>query len=246
MSYDPSLVAIAAATNDALPEPLWLRETPTDDDPVTQIAAALGRAAVTFDTDARDLATIFGDLAVAGGRHLTTVLERATVQHDNLPAALTGLAIRLDRFDRSREHLLTLYAMWRRHRPITLEARRQHLLLRPYEPRCGMAELTTDESRLAWWVCPDRVAADAFAIPSRTRSLVGSIWHSQQGWQVTAFTDPHHLAGAGHLVHQLPPADTQDAACRSLLRWWHWWDSPGWENRTPADLSAADRAALAD
>jgi hypothetical protein len=240
MPYDPVLAAIATATNDALTEHLWNYDA-TDGDPIADVAATLAHTAADFITAADMLSrslTHVGDLC---RRHVVTVAEHATVYPHTLPSDTTCLSHLLERFDGQRETLITLYRLWRRHRPISRDPRRHHLLVQPYDPTHGIAALAADETGLAWFVVPDPVAATAYGLAT-VGGLVGSIWSSRDGWQATAFTDPTHRNTAQ--AHQLPPAVTEDAACRALLRWRAYQQTPQGAGRTPADLSPDEQAAL--
>jgi hypothetical protein len=149
----------------------------------------------------------------------------------------------LERFDAQREALLTLYGMWRRYRSLTREPRVRHLWVQPYDPSKGMVALSTNETGVAWFVVPDHIAAEVHGLSSYG-GIVGEIWLGSEGWQATAYTHPEHRCTRPHLVYPLPPADSDDAACRALLRWCALRDSERWQGRTPADLSNAERAAL--
>jgi hypothetical protein len=119
----------------------------------------------------------------------------------------------------------------------------RHLLVQPYDPSKGMVTLTVDEPGRGWLVTPDHQAAQAYRLRIYGE-LIGAVRLGDTGWQATAFTHPEHRSTCPHLVHPLPVADTEDAACRSLLRWWALRDSEHWQGRTPAQLTDAEQAAL--
>ncbi|BEL05727.1 hypothetical protein Q0Z83_039180 [Actinoplanes sichuanensis] len=240
MPYDPVLAAIATATNEALTEHVWNYDT-TDGDPVTDIAAGLTRAASEFITAADMLTRALTQVADLCRRNLVTVTGHATVYPGTLRSDATGLNQLIERFDHHRETLLTLYGLWRRHRPTSRDLRRHHLLVQPYDPDHGMVTLATDETGLAWFVVADPTATAAYGLTT-LGGVIGSIWSSRDGWQATAFTDPTHRNTPQ--AHQLPPAADEHAACRALLRWWAFQQTPNGAGRTPADLTPDQRAAL--
>jgi hypothetical protein len=240
MPYDPVLAAIATATNDALTEHVWNYDT-TDGDPVTDIAAALAGAATEFITATDMLTRALTHVADGCRRHIVTVTGHATVYPDTLPSDTAGLNQLLERFDGQRETLITLYGLWRRHRPTSRDLRRHHLLVQPYDPGHGMVTLAADETGLAWFVIPDPTATTAYGLTSLS-GVIGSIWSSRDGWQATAFTDPTHRNTPQ--ACQLPPTASEHAACRALLRWWALQETAGGAGRTPADLTPDERAAL--
>jgi hypothetical protein len=242
--YDPTLTAIAVATNDALIEHLWRYDTGDTDngDPIAHIAVELARAAHDFNTTAALLTRVLAQVGELSHWHASTITDLATVYPYSLDVDMVRIVQQLERFDTQREALLSLYGMWRRHRSITREARVRHLWVQPHDPSKGMAALSTNDTG-AWFVVPDHIAADIHGLSSYG-AIVGEIWHGSQGWQTTAYTHPEHRSTCPHLVYPLPPADSDDAACRALLRWWALRDSNRWQGRTPADLSTAERAAL--
>jgi hypothetical protein len=240
MTYDPALRAIAAATNDALTEHLWNYDT-TDDDPITDIAAALAGSAAEFITATTMLTGCLEQVAALCRQQLGTIGAHATIRPHTLPADTTSLNQLLEHFDGQHHQLITLYRMWRRHRPTSRDPRRHHLLVQPYDPTHGMATLAADETGLAWFVVPDPTATSAYGLTSLA-GVIGSIWSSRDGWQATAFTDPGHR-NTPHAC-QLPPAASEHAACRALLRWWAFQQTPHGAGRTPADLSPDEQAAL--
>jgi hypothetical protein len=239
MPYDPALAAIATATNDALTEHVWNYDT-TDGDPITHIATTLAHAAAAFITDANTLTQALTHVADSCQRHIVTVTAHATVYPHTLPTDTTGLNQLLERFEGQRETLITLYGLWRQHRPTSRDLRRRNLLVQPYDPTHGIVTLATDETGLAWFVIPDPTAATTYQLT--TTGVVGSIWSSRNGWQATAFTDPAHRNT--HHAHQLPPAANEHAACRALLRWTAYQQTPQGTGRTPADLTPDELAAL--
>jgi hypothetical protein len=243
MTYEPALTAIAVATNDALTDHLWRHDTGTADggDPVAHLAIALCRAADDFNTTSQLLARTLHHVREQYGRHLHGVTNVATIHPHSLDIDAFRLLQQLERFDTQREALLSLYAVWRRHRPTSRDPQVRHLLLAPYDPSKGMVALGADESGLVWYVVPDRVAAAAFGLRGYG-AVVGEIRLGDAGWQPTAFTDLEHRTTCPHLVYPLPPADTEAAACRSLLRWWALRDA---EHGQDATLSAGEQAAFA-
>jgi hypothetical protein len=240
MPYDPVLAAIATATNDALTEHLWNYDT-DDGDPITDIAATLTHAATEFITAADLLTRTLTHVADTCRRHAATVTAHATVYPHTLRADTTSLHQLLERFEGQRDTLLTLYGVWRRHRPASRDLRRQHLLVQPYDPTHGIVTLAADETGLAWFVIADPTAATAYGLATGG-GVIGSIWSSRDGWQATAFTDPTHRNTPQ--ACQLPPAATEDAACRALLRWSALRQTPQNTDRNPADLSPDELAAL--
>lgn len=240
MLYDPALAAIATATNDALTEHVWNYDTLAGD-PITDIAAALAEAAAGFIAVSDELGRALTTVADTCRRHLVTVADHATVYPHTLPADITGLHQLLEAHSQRRETLITLYRLWRRHRPTSRDLRRHHLLVRPYDPTHGIATLAADETGLAWFVIADPVATTAYGLTG-PGGMLGTIWSSRDGWQATAFTDPTHRNTPR--AYQLPPAATEDAACRALLRWWALQQTPHGAGRTPADLSPDELAAL--
>jgi hypothetical protein len=242
--YDPTLTAIAVATNDALIEHLWRYDTGDADsgDPIAHIAVELAHAAHDFNTTAALLTRELAQVGELGHWHAGTITDLATVYPYALDVDMVRIVQQLERFDTQREALLSLYGMWRRHRSVTREARVRHLWVQPYDPSKGMAALSTNDTG-AWFVVHDHVAAEVHGLSSHG-AIVGEIWHGSQGWQATAYTHPEHRTTCPHLVYPLPPADSDAAACRALLRWWALRDSNRWQGRTPADLSTAERAAL--
>jgi hypothetical protein len=245
VSYDPALTAIAVATNDALTDHLWRYDTATiiNGDPVAHIAIALCDAADDFNTTSRLLARALAHLGETCGRHLSTVTDLATIYLHTLDTDALRLLRQLERFGTQREALLSLYAVWRRHRPTTRDPRVRNLLVQPYDPSKGMVALGADESGLVWFVVADSIATAAHGLGT-FGAILGEIRLGDDGWQATAYTHPEHRTTCPHLVYPLPVTDTEATACRSLLRWWALRDSPQWQGRTPAQLSAAEQAAL--
>lgn len=245
MPYEPALTAIAVATNDALTEHVWRYDTGDADngDPIGHVAIELARAAHEVNTTARLLNRLLAHVVQMCRLQLTTITGLATVHPHSLDLDLGRTLIQLERFEAQREALLSLYAVWRRHRPASRDPRTRHLLLRPYDPRAGMVTLRADETGTTWTVTPDQIAAEAHGLSSHG-TLVGDITCGETGWHPTAYTHPEHRTTFPHLVYPLPPAPSEDAACRSLLRWWALRDSDQWQGRTPAQLTPAELAAL--
>ena len=245
MPYDPTLTAIAVATNDALTEHLWRYDTADADsgDPIAHVAIEPARTAHDFNTTATLLVRVLGHVGDTCHRHASTITDLAGVYPHSLDIDTSRIMQQLERFDAQREALLTLYGMWRRHRPLTRETRVRHLWVQPYHPSKGMVTLSTKETGVAWFVVPDHIAAEVHGLSSYG-AIVGEIWHGSEGWQATAYTHPEQRSTCPHLVYPLPPADSDAAACRALLRWWPLRDSDRWQGHTPADLSTAERAAL--
>ncbi len=243
MPYDAALTAIAVATNDALPEHVWRHDTADDGDPVADIAIALCRAAHDLITTSRLLSRILTCVHEQCGRHLDSITGHATAGLHSLNADAFRLLQQLERFDTQREALLSTYALWRRHRPISRDPAVRHLLVQPHDPSNGMVTLTADEPGLSWLVTADQQAAQAHRLRSHDE-VIGEIRLGDTGWQATAFTHPEHRTTCPHLAYPLPVTDTEDAACRSLLRWWALRESERWQGRTPAQLTEAEQAAL--
>jgi len=243
--YDPALTAIAVATNDALTEHLWRYDTGDTDnrDPIAHIAVELARTARDFNTTAAVLARVLGRVGETCHRHASTISDLTTVYPHSLDVDTVRSVQHLERFDAQREALLSLYAVWRRHRPLTRDPRARHLWVQPHDPSRGMVALSADQKGLTWFVTPDQVAAEVHGLSSYG-ALVGEIWLGSAGWQATAYTHPDHRTTCPHLVYPLPPADTDAAACRALLRWWALRDSQQWKGRTPGQLSPDEQAAL--
>ncbi len=245
MPYDAALTAIAVATNDALPDHVWRHDTATADsgDPVADIAVALCRTANDFITTTGLLSRILTYVHQQCGRHLETITSHATVGLHSLDVDAFRLLQQLERFHTEREVLLSVYAVWRRHRPISRDPAVRHLLVQPYDPSRGVAALAADEPGASWLVTPDHQAAQAHGLRSHGE-VIGEIRLGDAGWQATAFTHPEHRTTCPHLVYPLPVADTEDAACRALLRWWALRESERWQGRTPAQLTEAEQTAL--
>jgi hypothetical protein len=243
--YDPALTAIAVATNDALTDHVWRYDTGTADsgDPVAHIAIELCRKAHDFNTTSALLTRILTHVGQTCGRHTSTITDLATVYPHSLDLDAFRVLQQLERFDTQREALLSLYTVWRRHRPASRDPRARHLLVQPYDPSKGMVALSADEPGLVWFVAPDSVAAEVQGLRSYG-AIVGDIRLGDAGWQAAAYAHPEHRATCPHLVYPLPPTDTEAAACRALLRWWALRDSDQWQGRTPAQLSADEQAAL--
>jgi hypothetical protein len=125
VSYDPALTAIAVATNDALTEHLWRYDSDTDiaaadsGDPIAHIAIELARAAHDFNTTA-GLLTHVGQTRA---RHAATITDLATAYPHSLDTDAFRAVQQLERVDTQREELLSLYAVWRRHRPLHRDPR---------------------------------------------------------------------------------------------------------------------------
>jgi hypothetical protein len=244
--YDPTLTAIAVATNDALTDHVWRYDTATADagDPVAHIAVELCRAAADFNSSSDLLTRILTHLRDETSRHLRAVTDVASVVPHSVDIDAFRVLQHLERFDANRETLLALYAVWRRHRPTSRDPRTRHLLLNPYDPTKGMVTLDADEARLAWHVIPDATAAGAHGLRSYG-DTIGEIRLGDSGWQPTAFTHPadsDRSAGGPQLVYPLPAADTEAAACRALLRWCAARDDERRHERHPAQLTTAELA----
>ncbi len=94
-----------------------------------------------------------------------------------------------------------------------------------------MVALTAYDTETTWLVTPDQVAAAAFGL--RTYGgVVGEIRLGEGAWQTTAFADPEPQTSRPNLIYPLPAAETEAAACRTLLRWWALRDSDRWQGRT--------------
>jgi hypothetical protein len=246
--YDPALTAIAVATNDALTEHLWRHDTATDaatadaGDPIAHIAIELARKAHDFITTAGLLTRLLTHVGQTCARHAATVTDLATAYPHLLDIDAFRALQQLERFDTQREVLLSPYAVWRRHGPPYRDPRVRQLWVQPYDPSKGMVALSAEDTG-AWLVVPDPVAAEVHGLRGGA-AIVGEIRLGDAGWQAIAYTHPEHRATCPHLVYPLPAADTEAAACRSLLRWWALWDSERCQGRTPAQLSTAEQAAL--
>lgn len=245
MTSDPVLTAIAVGTNDALPEHLWRYDT-ADGDPIADVALALHRAAYEFTGISQLLARTLQRLHERCGNHLDTLISYAAVHRPNgLDSEVLKLMQLLERHDSQRDALLATYAVWRRHRPTSRDPRVRYLLPQPYDPTHGIVTLGADDTGTCWYVVPDTVAVEAFGL-SMAPGVIGEIRPTGTGgWQATALTHPEHRTTCPHLVYPLPDTDDEAAACRSLLRWWALRDSDHWHGRTPAQLTGAERAALA-
>jgi hypothetical protein len=240
--YDPALTAIAVATNDALTEHLWRHDTADSSDPIAHVAIELARAAHDFSTTARLLTRLVNHVGQTCTRHAATITDLATVYPHSLDIDAFRVLQQLERFDTQREALLSLYAVWRRHRPPYRDLRVRQLWVQPYDPSKGMVALSAEDIG-AWLVVPDQVAAEVHGLRGAV-GIVGEIRLGDAGWRATAYIHPEHRATCPHLVYPLPAADTEAAACRSLLRWWALRDSERCQGRTPAQLSTAELAAL--
>ena len=233
MSYDPVLTAIAVSTNDALTDHLWRHETAAGD-PVADLAVALHRAAHEFTVTTRRLTDTLHRLHQHSGHHLDTLTGYATLARPHsLDTDTLHLVQLLERHEAGRDALLTAYAAWRKHRPASADPTVRHLLPQPYNPRRGMVTLGADGD--GWIVVPDRVAAESFGLAT-SGTVIGDIRPHPDGWQPTAYTDPTHRHHRPHLVHPLPAAADEAAACSSLLRWWASRDR--WHDRTTAEQPA--------
>lgn len=237
MPYDPVLTAIAVATNDALTDHLWRYDTATadTDDPIAHIAIELTRTAHDFATTAGLLTGLLATIGQTCRRHAATITDLATVYPHSLDIDTFRILRQIERFDTQREALLSLYAVWRRHRPPYRDPRVRRLWVQPYDPSKGMVTLSVDESG-AWQVVPDAVAAEIHGLRGYG-ALVGDIRLGEAGWQATAYTHPEHRTASPRLAHRLPPADTEAASCRALLCWWALRDPD--QGRTPAESSVA-------
>jgi hypothetical protein len=240
--YDAALTAIAVATNDALPEHVWRYDT-AGGDPVADIAVTLSRAANDFNTTSAMLARILTRIRDHCGQQLDSITNHATVGVHSLDVDAFRLLQQLERLDNQREAMLGTYAVWRRQRPIPCDPHVRHLLVQPYDPSRGMVALAVDEPSLGWLVTPDHQAAQAHGLRSHDE-VIGEIRLGDVAWEATAFTHPEHRSTCPHLVYPLPVTDTEDAACRALLRWWALRGSEYWQGGTPAHLTTAEQAAL--
>jgi hypothetical protein len=240
--YDPTLTAIAVTTNDALTDHLWRYDTDSTG-PIAHIAVELHRAAHDFNTTVAVLNRMLAHVGELFRRHADTITDLATAYPRSLDTDTVRIVQQLERFGEQREALLRLYMLWRRYRHTTRDSRTRHLWVQPYDPSKGMVALSADETGLGWFVVPDQVAAEAHGLSSYG-SLIGDITCGDASWQATAYTHPEHRTTFPHLVYPLPPALSEDAACRSLLRWWALHDSDQWQGRTPAQLTPVELAAL--
>jgi hypothetical protein len=244
--YDPALTAIAVATNDALTDHVWRYDTATADagDPVAHIAVALCRAAADFNTTSDLLTRLLTQLRDETNRYLRAVIDFTSVVPNCVDIDAFRVQQYLERFHSYREAMLSLYAVWRRHRPTSRDPRTRHLLPNPYDPTKGMVTLNTEHDRLAWHVTPDVTAAAAYGLHGYG-DTVGEIRLGDSGWQPTAFTNPadsDRSTNSPQLVYPLPPADTEATACRALLRWCAARDDERRHERHPAQLTTAELA----
>ncbi|GGN94082.1 hypothetical protein GCM10010112_83050 [Actinoplanes lobatus] len=242
MSYDPVLTAIAAFTNDALPEHVWRHDTNMSG-PIGDLAVLLARAAVQVTETAELLARVLDRTADGCRRHAGTITAAATVEPTLLDRDLIHVIQQQERFTAHRDFMLALYQAWRLHRPGSADPRHRRILTVPYDPTHGMAALTTDDDR-HWRVTPDPVAATAYGIPAAAAMLIGDIHTTNHGWQPTAYTRTDDPAANPHLTFRLPVTATEDAAVRSLLRWWHLLSTDPDRARTPDQLTAEEQTSL--
>jgi hypothetical protein len=242
MIDDPVLTAIAATTNDALPDHLWRYDTGADE-PIGDLACILHSAAAEFTGTTQVLGRALHRLHRRCGEHLQTLTSHAGLirLHVMDTDALTLIQL-LERHQLHRDALLTAYAAWRRHRPASLDPQVHHLLPAPYLPTSGRITLTATDQH-TWLVTPDQTAAAAYGT-DHAGQIIGHIQATGNGWQPTAYTHPQHQQTHPHLVYPLPPVEDQAAACRSLLRWWALRESPTWDGRTPDQLTSHEQAAL--
>ncbi|WP_229070812.1 hypothetical protein [Actinoplanes sp. DH11] len=242
MPYDPAVTAIAVATKAALPEHVWRHDiTATGStNPVAHLAEDLHHSALQFTATAQLLHRLLEHLADIYGTGSAAVSDVADLDPRTVETAQLHLEQHIGRFDAQRASLLTLYRLWRRHRPLSRTPRRQHLWLQPHDPRHGMITLDADESALAWWVTPDDTAAAAFGTPD-PGVVAGDVWPGSAGWHATAYRDHEHRHTTVDQVFHLPAAATQLGACRALLRWWALHATT---NVRPDDLTAAVQSAL--
>jgi hypothetical protein len=240
---DPVLTAIAASTNDALTDHLWRYDTAAGD-PTADLAATLQTAATEFTATTQLLSRTLQRLQHRCGRHLQTLTTHAGLQRPHgLDTQALSLVQLLERHELHREALLAAYQVWRRYRPTSRDPRVRHLLPAPYDPTSGRLTLTaTGEG--TWLVTPDPAAAAAYGTTGHAGRIIGEIAATDQGWQPTAYTHPQHQQTSPQPVYPLPPVDDEAAAGRSLLRWWALRDCPGWDGRTPEQLTTAEQAAL--
>jgi hypothetical protein len=219
--YDPALTAIAVGTNDALTDHVWRQDTANPDtgDPVTHIAVELCRTAQNFNTTTRLLTRVLTYIGETCRRHIETINGHAIVHPHSLDLDAGRLITQLERYDTQRDVLLSLYAVWRRHRSASRDPRERHLLVQPYDPTKGMVTLSVGESDLVWFVAPDAVAAEAYGLGSHG-AIIGDIRLADARWRANAYAATQHRTTCPQLVHPLPPTKTEAAACRSLLIWW--------------------------
>jgi hypothetical protein len=243
VTYDPVLTAIAASTNDALPEHLWRYHTAIDG-PLGDLARALHTAAAEFTSATGLLNRTLQRLEHRCGRHQHTLTTHATLLRPHgLDTDALNLVQLLERHELHHGNLLATYQAWRRHQPAARDRRTRHLLPAPYDPTSGRLTLTaTDDS--TWLVTPDHTAASAYRTTSHAGRIIGEITATDHGWQPTAFTHPQHRQTNPRRIFQLPPVEDEPAACRSLLRWWAMRERPGGDSRTPDQLTTAERSAL--
>jgi hypothetical protein len=243
MIDDPVLTAIAATTNDALPDHLW-RQAVATGDPIVEIARTLQAAAAEFTTTTQLLDRALQRLQHRCADHLQTLTSHAVVQRPRgLDTDVLRLVQLLERHELHREALLTAYQMWRCYRPASPDPRIRYLLPAPYHPASGMLTLTAT-GQGAWLVTPDQTAAATYGATGHAGRIIGEITTTDQGCQPTAYTHPQHRRTSPQLVYPLPPVDDEAAAGRSLLRWWAVRDRAGWDGRTPEQLTTAEQAAL--
>jgi hypothetical protein len=138
--------------------------------------------------------------------------------------------------------MLSLYVVWRRHRPPYRDPRVRPLWVQPYDPSKGMVTLGADDSG-AWLVIPDAIAAEVHQLRGYG-AAVGEIRLGEAGWQATAYSPSEHRTAGPHLVYPLPPAPTEATACRSLLRWWALRDAEQRQDGTATQLVVVEQAAL--
>lgn len=239
---DPALRRIAADTNDVLPEHLWRHDTATVD-PVGDLARLLHTTARDFTDSTSSLDQALARVSVLAEKARHGLAVRADLHAAGYHQALTDALIARERHTVLGATLVTTYRAWRNHQTIG-DGDERHLLLRRCDPSQGVATLRrTDAS--TWQVVPDAEAATSFDVPYPDR-VVGEITETDQGWTPTAYIDPQHRQTTSVMAYPLPMCDDLASACRSLLRWWHLRHSDAWRSRTPAELTPAELAHLAN
>ncbi|WP_238015014.1 hypothetical protein KZZ52_33770 [Dactylosporangium sp. AC04546] len=245
LQYDPTITAIAVATNDALVEHLWRFDTATTNgaDPVAHIAVALCHAAEQFNTTADRVGELLDRIGGETVRGRGVLAGTASIMSRRLESDMMHLTRQLERLDAHRAALLTLYHVWRSHRRVTAPTADRHLLVHPYDPTGGMVRLTIDAigtidtadnggpydplgapsvvsaEPSTWLVTPDHVAAAAFGLPTYG-TVLGAITLDAGGWRPTPFAHVEQHTTTRDGVGTLGIAHTEDAACAELLAWW--------------------------
>ncbi|MBB5874621.1 hypothetical protein F4553_008055 [Allocatelliglobosispora scoriae] len=231
---DPALRAIAAATNDVLPEHLWRHDT-DGGDWAAESAARLDNIATGFNTNARLLNTALAQVRDEAG----TALRDAGPQHPHHMGTILLTAVSLlERHQVLRTTLVEAYTYWRRHQPDPHDQAERHILAQRYVPDAGVLTLRR-HGRDTWHVIPDRAAAIRWGVPFADQ-LIGAITESGDGWYPVAFLRPTRRHALPQPVSPLPAVDTDAAACRCLLRWWRLRLSARWLGRNPTQLTDAE------